>query len=165
MAGVRVRACNASFFVSPFFIEVLPNEHPYKLIGKDNVEQAIEWFFNHQISNKLRFKYFETNTFTISPIGLKIPSYGLYFNQINFENIYNKDVTIIKFQNQKDFHAELIAKSIKQYVNTIEILKLLIKEIQKRECGIAALNVELLFIKVFFKIIILFVMNVPFTLE
>ena len=75
-----------------------------------------------QISNKLRYEYFETNTFTISPIGLKIPSYGLYFNQINFENIYNKDITIIKFQNQKDFHAELIAQSIKQYVNTIEIL-------------------------------------------
>ena len=106
----------------PFFIEGLPTEHPYKLIGKDNVEQAIEWFFNHQISNKLRYGYFETNTFTISPIGLKIPSYGLYFNQINFENIYNKDVTIIEFQNQKDFHAELIAQSIKQYVNTIEIL-------------------------------------------
>ena len=99
----------------PFFIEGLPSAHPYKLIGKDNVKQAIEWFFNHQISNKLRYEYFETNTFTISPIGLKIPSYGLYFNQINFENIYNKDITIIKFQNQKDFHAELIAQSIKKY--------------------------------------------------
>ena len=52
----------------PFFIEGLPSEHPYQLIGKDNVKQAIEWFFNHQISNKLRYEYFETNSFTISSI-------------------------------------------------------------------------------------------------
>ena len=110
---------------SPFlFLEDLPKEHPYKLIGKENVAQAIDWFFNHEISNKLRYDYSETNLFTISPIGLKIPSYGLYFNQINFENIYNKDVTIIKFQNQKDFHPELIAQSIKKFVNTIEILNI-----------------------------------------
>ena len=30
----------------------------------------------------------------------------LKVNQINFENIYNKDVTIIEFQNQKDFQFE-----------------------------------------------------------
>ena len=116
---------NNSEKISPFlFLEDLPKEHPYKLIGKENVAQAIDWFFNHEISNKLRYDHSETNLFTISPIGLKIPSYGLYFNQINFENIYNKDVTIIKFQNQKDFHPELIAQSIKKFVNTIEILNI-----------------------------------------
>jgi len=109
--------------LNPFeSIEELSDLHPYKLIGKQNVEESIDWFFKLNICKELNYSHKKNNSYTISPIGLKIPTYGSYFNQLSFESIQNSNVSIVHFNDQRDFHSQLIAQSLKKYVNTIEIV-------------------------------------------
>tara|TARA_Y100000590_G_scaffold203178_1_gene230532 strand:+ start:449 stop:1681 length:1233 start_codon:yes stop_codon:yes gene_type:complete len=114
---------NNEAITNPFnYINKLSKNHPYNIIGYSNVFESIKWFFNHNFINKLNYNYNNKNSYTLSPIGIKIPAYALYYKQINYELIYNKNISIINFDNFKDFHSHLFAKSIKNYVNNIEII-------------------------------------------
>ena len=46
--------------------------HPYNIIGKENVKKSIDWFFGLDVFNRLKFNQYDYNINTLSPIGLKI---------------------------------------------------------------------------------------------
>ena len=102
----------------------LNKDHPYNLIGLEKVKQSINWFFEKDIINELGYKMFEKNKDTISPIGLRIPSYGGYRNLASFDEIKDKNVAIFKFDGHKDFHSELISNSIQDYVSSIKLIEI-----------------------------------------
>tara|TARA_Y100000590_G_scaffold201496_1_gene228986 strand:- start:1665 stop:2891 length:1227 start_codon:yes stop_codon:yes gene_type:complete len=109
---------------SPFkYFEKLNLNHPYNLIGKENVKKAINWFFSLNFFTRLKINQFDENINTLSPIGLKVPSAGLYDRQICYNDLEGEEVSIIEIENHKDFHSELIAKSIKKISKSIEIIK------------------------------------------
>ena len=103
-------------------IESLPNFHPYKKIGEKNVEESIRWFLEYMTNKQFNYSFKKNNSYTISPIGIKMPSYGLYYNQLNFEEIKDANISIVHFKNQRDFHSQLIAKSLKEHSQKIEIV-------------------------------------------
>ena len=110
---------------SPFsFFEKLTLNHPYNIIGKENVKKAVDWFFNLNFFTRLKINQYDNNINTLSPIGLKIPCSGLYDSQICYDDLRNKEISIIEIENYKDFHSELIAKSIKKFTKSIEIIKI-----------------------------------------
>ena len=110
---------------SPFsFFEKLTSNHPYNIIGKENVKKAVDWFFNLNFFTRLKINQYDNNINTLSPIGLKIPCAGLYDSQICYDDLRNKEISIIEIENYKDFHSELIAKSIKKFTKSIEIIKI-----------------------------------------
>ena len=110
---------------SPFsFFEKLTSNHPYNIIGKENVKKAVDWFFNLNFFTRLKINQYDNNINTLSPIGLKIPCAGLYDSQICYDDLWNKEISIIEIENYKDFHSELIAKSIKKFNKSIEIIKI-----------------------------------------
>ena len=110
---------------SPFsFFEKLTSNHPYNIIGKENVKKAVDWFFNLNFFTRLKINQYDNNINTLSPIGLKIPCAGLYDSQICYDDLWNKEISIIEIENYKDFHSELIAKSIKKFTKSIEIIKI-----------------------------------------
>ena len=110
---------------SPFsFFEKLSLNHPYNIIGKENVKKAVDWFFNLNFFTRLKINQYDNNINTLSPIGLKIPCAGLYDSQICYDDLRNKEISIIEIENYKDFHSELIAKSIKKFTKSIEIIKI-----------------------------------------
>ena len=110
---------------SPFsFFEKLTSNHPYNIIGKENVKKAVDWFFNLNFFTRLKINQYDNNINTLSPIGLKIPCSGLYDSQICYDDLRNKEISIIEIENYKDFHSELIAKSIKKFTKSIEIIKI-----------------------------------------
>ncbi len=110
---------------SPFsFFEKLTLNHPYNIIGKENVKKAVDWFFNLNFFTRLKINQYDNNINTLSPIGLKIPCAGLYDSQICYDDLRNKEISIIEIENYKDFHSELIAKSIKKFTKSIEIIKI-----------------------------------------
>ena len=114
---------NKATILNPFsYINKLANNHPYNLIGQDNVYESIQWFFNNNFLQSLNYSFTEENTFTLSPIGIKIPSYALYHKQINYKSLYKKNISIVNFNNLKDFHPNLIAKSLKKHVNSLDII-------------------------------------------
>ena len=117
---------------SPFSLfDKLNLNHPYNIIGKENVKKSIDWFFGLNFFNRLKINQYDYNINTLSPIGLKIPCAGLYYKQICFNDIENKEVSIIEFDNYKDFHSELIAKSIKKIAKSIEIIKIQQPDVSK----------------------------------
>jgi glycerol-3-phosphate dehydrogenase subunit B len=105
--------------------------HPYNIIGKENVKKSIDWFFGLDVFNRLKFDQYDYNINTLSPIGLKISCVGLYYKQICFNDLENQEVSIVEFENYKDFHSELIAKSIKKFTKSIEIIKIKQPDISK----------------------------------
>lgn len=105
--------------------------HPYNIIGKENVKKSIDWFFGLDVFNRLKFDQYDYNINTLSPIGLKISCVGLYYKQICFNDLENQEVSIVEFENYKDFHSELIAKSIKKFTKSIEIVKIKQPDISK----------------------------------
>ncbi len=110
---------------SPFsFFEKLNLNHPYNIIGKENVKKAIDWFFNLNFFTRLKINQYEHNINTLSPIGLKIPCAGLYDKQICYNDLEGQETSIIEIENYKDFHSELITKSIKRIAKSIEIIKI-----------------------------------------
>ena len=110
---------------SPFsFFNKLNLNHPYNIIGKENVKKSINWFFGLNFFNRLKMDQYNYNTHTLSPIGHKIPCVGLYYKQINLTDLENQEISIIEFENYKDFHSELIAKSIEKIAKSIEIIKI-----------------------------------------
>ena len=110
---------------SPFScFDKLNLNHPYNIIGKENVKKSIDWFFGLNFFNRLKFNQYDYNINTLSPIGLKISCVGLYYKQICFNDLENQEISIIEFENYKDFHSELIAKSIKKFAKSIEIIKI-----------------------------------------
>ena len=45
---------NEELISNPFsYIKELSNNHPYNIIGKDNVFKSIQWFFNNILSDNL----------------------------------------------------------------------------------------------------------------
>ena len=109
---------------SPFsHFHKLNLNHPYNTIGKENVKKSIDWFFGLDVFNRLKFNQYDYNINTLSPIGLKISCVGLYYKQVCFDDLENQEISIIEFENYKDFHSELIAKSIKKFAKSIEIIK------------------------------------------
>ena len=105
------------------FIEKLELNHPYKIIGEENVKKSIEWFYSLGLFRRLKFKQFDCNIDTVSPIGLKIPSAALYYKQVCLKQLENQDITIVEFENHKDFHSALIAKSLSKIAKSIEIVQ------------------------------------------
>ena len=92
---------------SPFsFFEKLTSNHPYNIIGKQNVKKAVDWFFNLNFFTRLKINQYDNNINTLSPIGLKIPCAGLYDSQICYDDLWNKEISIIEIENYKDFHSE-----------------------------------------------------------
>ena len=117
---------------SPFSLfDKLNLNHPYNIIGKENVKKSIDWFFSLNFFNRLKINQYDYNVNTMSPIGLKIPSAGLYYKQIRFNDLENQEISIIEFENYKDFHSELIAKSIKKIAKSIEIIKIQQPDVSK----------------------------------
>ena len=117
---------------SPFsHFHKLNLNHPYNIIGKENVKKSIDWFFGLDVFNRLKFDQYDYNINTLSPIGLKISCVGLYYKQICFNDFENQEVSIVEFENYKDFHSELIAKSIKKFAKSIEIIKIKQPDISK----------------------------------
>ena len=98
--------------------------HPYNIIGKENVKKSIDWFFSLNFFNRIKINQYSYNINTLSPIGRKIPCIGLYYKQICFNDLKNQEISIVEFENHKDFHSELIAKSIKKIAKSIEIIKI-----------------------------------------
>ena len=117
---------------SPFsHFHKLNLNHPYNIIGKENVKKSIDWFFGLDVFNRLKFDQYDYNINTLSPIGLKISCVGLYYKQICFNDFENQEVSIVEFENYKDFHSELIAKSIKKFTKSTEIIKIKQPDISK----------------------------------
>ena len=54
-------------------------------------------------NKQFNYSFKKNNSYTISPIGIKMPSYGLYYNQLNFEEIKDANISIVHFKNQRDF--------------------------------------------------------------
>jgi len=110
---------------SPFSLfDNLKLNHPYNIIGKENVKKSIDWFFSLNFFNRIKINQYSYNINTLSPIGRKIPCIGLYYKQICFNDLKNQEISIVEFENHKDFHSELIAKSIKKIAKSIEIIKI-----------------------------------------
>jgi len=110
---------------SPFSLfDNLELNHPYNIIGKENVKKSIDWFFSLNFFNRIKINQYSYNINTLSPIGRKIPCIGLYYKQICFNDLKNQEISIVEFENHKDFHSELIAKSIKKIAKSIEIIKI-----------------------------------------
>ena len=109
----------------------LDSNHPYNLIGQENVRESVNWFFGLNLFKRLKYYKYDNNVQTLSTIGLKISCIGLYHGQIFFDELKNRDISIIEFENSKDFHPELIAKSIKKISNSVEIIKIKQPDISK----------------------------------
>jgi len=58
----------------------------------------------------------------LSPIGLKVPSAGLYYKQVCLKDLEDQDISIVEFENHKDFHSALIAKSSKEILNDNDLI-------------------------------------------
>ena len=113
------------------FFEKLKSNHPYKIIGKENVEKSINWFFGLSFFSRLKFYQYNYNLNTLSPIGLKVPSAGLYYKQVCLKDLEDQDISIVEFENHKDFHSALIAKSLKEIARSLEIVKVRQPDISK----------------------------------
>jgi len=113
-----------------FFKKLKPN-HPYKIIGEENVKKSIDWFFDLKFFNRIKFQQHECNLNTLSPIGLQIPSAGLYYKQVSLNSLDNKDISIVEFENHKDFHSALIAKAIRKIARSVEIIKVKQPDVSK----------------------------------
>ena len=102
----------------------LSNNHPYNILGKENVMNSIDWFIKYTNNMNLGYLYKKENMQTISALGIIIESYGLYLNQVNFNELLNTNISIISFKNQRDFHPNIIKQTLYKLANKIEIVEI-----------------------------------------
>jgi glycerol-3-phosphate dehydrogenase subunit B len=96
-------------------LDELPARHPYRIIGAERAQAALEWFRARTAELGLEYNGREDggNVFTPSPVGAWRPSYLLPAGQRAGDAEDDRPMIIVGFQGMRDFYPHLIASNLK----------------------------------------------------
>ena len=109
-------------------IESLNSHHPYRRIGTSNVRLALEWFYKTNDGS---------NILSVSPAGLGIPVYRALPWQATFDDIKNKNATIVQFRNHGDFTAHLASNELNRAGYKVSVLEFEAPDVFSKNAALA----------------------------
>ena len=113
--GIQVlgHIANGIVISDPFdAISSLDSSHPYRILGADQLKQALEWYVDVRKRLGLPVVVDSNNQQAISAAGLPLPVYATTEHQATFDKVHGKITAIIRFAGHRDSPGELLANGL-----------------------------------------------------
>ncbi len=93
-------------------ISALDVRHPYRLLGAERIESALDWFFAAAGKAGLKFRVNGANVTALTPAGLGLPVYAPTEKQATMEDLRGRKVAVVRFRGHRDLPAGIVVSGL-----------------------------------------------------
>ena len=98
-------------------------QHPYRIVGESVIEDALEWFFSATDGIGAGFNRSGCNVQTLTPAGLRVPTYGPTPSQALVAAIEGRRAAVVRFCSHRDFPADLTANGVRRLGSDVVVIE------------------------------------------
>lgn len=93
-------------------IDDLDQRHPYRRIGSQSVQQALDWYLSGANDDGPAYRTNGGNALAVTPAGLAMPSFAWSSHQAVFDDLKGKQVSIVDFAGHQDLPVGLLRAAL-----------------------------------------------------